>query len=127
MNCLLRRTAKYIAVNGTQRNYDSPSLLSFSNSPKIRPILNSCDNPAPLKLFKAGIATQFKIMDEDVVDAIIFRTWNPRNLLMLELMVWSCMRVGEVLKLKPKDMKIVMLSLPEKVIKQVLTKMVFLR
>jgi integrase/recombinase XerD len=64
---------------------------------------NPCDNPALRKLFKAGKPTQFDILEKDVVDEIIFRTRNPRNRLMLELMARSCLRVGEVLKLTPND------------------------
>jgi integrase/recombinase XerD len=66
---------------------------------------NPCDNPALRKLFKAGKPVQLKIIEKDVVDEIIFRTRNPRNRLMLELMARSCMRVGEVLKLTPKDIE----------------------
>ena len=66
---------------------------------------NPCDNPALRKLFKAGKATQLRILEKDVVDEIIFRTRNPRNRLMLELMARSCMRVGEVLKLEPHDIE----------------------
>jgi len=66
---------------------------------------NPCDNPALRKLFKAGKPTQFKILEKDVIDEIIFRTRSPRNRLMLELMARSCMRVGEVLKLKPRDIE----------------------
>lgn len=66
---------------------------------------NQCDNPALRKLFKAGKPTQFKILEKEVVDEIIFRTRNPRNRLMLELMARSCMRIGEVLKLKPRDIE----------------------
>jgi integrase len=66
---------------------------------------NPCDNPALRKLFKAGKPTQFDILEKDVVDEMIFRTRNPRNRLMLELMARSCLRVGEVLKLKPKDIE----------------------
>jgi integrase len=62
---------------------------------------NPCDNPALRKLFKAGKPTQFDILEKDVVDEIIFRTRNPRNRLMLELMARSCLRVGEVLKSTP--------------------------
>ena len=40
-----------------------------------------------------------------MVDEIIFRTRNPRNRLLLELMARSGMRVGEVLKLRPKDIE----------------------
>jgi len=48
---------------------------------------------------------QFKIIEKDVVDEIIFRTPNPRNRLILELMARACMRVGEVLKLRPNDIE----------------------
>lgn len=66
---------------------------------------NPCDNPALRKLFRAGKLTQFKIIEKDVIDEIIFRTPNTRNRLMLELMARACMRVGEVLKLRPKDIE----------------------
>ena len=39
------------------------------------------------------------------MDEIIFRTVNPRDRLMLELMARGGMRVGEVLKLKPKHIE----------------------
>ena len=66
---------------------------------------NPCDNPALRKLFRAGKPTQFKIIEKDVIDEIIFRTPNPRNRLILELLAHACMRVGEVLKLTPKDIE----------------------
>jgi integrase/recombinase XerD len=47
---------------------------------------NPCDNPALRKLFRAGRPTQFKIIEKEVVDEIIFRTRNHRNRLILELM-----------------------------------------
>jgi integrase/recombinase XerD len=43
------------------------------------------------------------ILDRDVVDEIIFKTDNSRNRLLLELMARGGMRVGEVLKLKVKN------------------------
>jgi len=51
---------------------------------------NPCDNPALRKLFRAGKLIQFKILEKDVVDEIIFRTPNPRNRLILELMARAC-------------------------------------
>ena len=66
---------------------------------------NPCDNPTLRRLFRSGKLTQFKILDKDVVDEIIFRTRNPRNRLILELMARVCMRIGEVLKLTPKDIE----------------------
>jgi len=66
---------------------------------------NPCDNPALRKLFRAGKPIQFKILEKEVVDEIIFRTPNPRNRLILELMARACMRVGEVLKLRAEDIE----------------------
>ncbi len=66
---------------------------------------NPCDNPALRKLFRAGRPIRFKILEKDVVDEIIFRTPNPRNRLLLELMARAGMRVGEVLRLRPKDIE----------------------
>jgi integrase/recombinase XerD len=66
---------------------------------------NPCDNHALRKLFRAGKPAQFKIIEKDVIDEIIFRTPNTRNRLILELMARACMRVGEVLKLTPKDIE----------------------
>ena len=66
---------------------------------------NPCNNPSLHKLFRAGKTAQLKILEKDVVDEIIFRTRNPRNRLLLELMARGCMRVGEVLKLTPMDIE----------------------
>ena len=66
---------------------------------------NPCDNPELRKLFRAAKLAQHKVLEKDVVDEIIFRTQNPRNRLMLELMARSGMRIGEVLKLRPKDIE----------------------
>ncbi len=45
------------------------------------------------------------ILDKDVVDEMIFRTENPRNRLILELMARSGMRGGEVLNLKHENVE----------------------
>ena len=66
---------------------------------------NPCDNPALRKLFRPAKSTQYNILDKDVVDEMVFRTQDPRNRLMLELMARGCMRVGEVLKLTPMDIE----------------------
>jgi len=66
---------------------------------------NPCDNPTLRKLFRAVKSTQFKIIEKDVVDEMVFRTQNPRNRLILELMARGCMRIGEVLKLTPSDIE----------------------
>ena len=40
------------------------------------------------------------MIEKDVIDEIIFRTVNPRNRLMLELMARGGMRISEVLNLR---------------------------
>ena len=55
------------------------------------------------KLFKVAEIPQWKILEKEVVDEIIFRTIKPRNRLILELMARGGMRIGEVLKLNPVD------------------------
>ena len=55
------------------------------------------------KTFRLARGHQWTILEKDVVDEIIFRTDNPRNRLMLELMARGGMRIGEVLKLRVMD------------------------
>ncbi|UCF86281.1 MAG: site-specific integrase, partial [Desulfobacteraceae bacterium] len=66
---------------------------------------NPCDTPMLKKIFRVPKATQWKILDKETVDEIIFRTENQRNRLLLELMARGGMRVSEVLKLTPKDIE----------------------
>jgi integrase/recombinase XerD len=56
-------------------------------------------------MFKAKPMISWDITEKDVIDEIIFRTEKPRNRLMLELMARSGMRIGEVLKLTPRDVQ----------------------
>lgn len=64
---------------------------------------NPCDSPILKKLFKHAKPNNWKILEKDVVDEFIFRTENPRDRLMLELMARGGMRVSEVLKITPTD------------------------
>jgi len=66
---------------------------------------NPCDSPIIKKLFKHPKPKLWKILEKDVVDEIIFRTSNQRDRLMLELMARAGMRIGEVLKITPKDIE----------------------
>ncbi len=66
-------------------------------------IPNPCDTPLLRKTFKTAKGKSWTILDRDVVDEIIFKTDNSRNRLLLELMARGGMRVGEVLKLKVKN------------------------
>jgi integrase/recombinase XerD len=83
-------------------------LSSFFNLGKnmIDPELkNPCDTPILRKLFGHPKPRQWVILDKDVVDEMIFRTENPRNRLILELMAGSGMGIGEVLGLRCRDIE----------------------
>jgi integrase len=85
------------------------SLLSaFFNFIKssVQPQLqNPCDTPILRKLFKVVKPAPWTILEKELIDEIIFRTESPRNRLILELMARGGMRIGEVLKLTPKDIQ----------------------
>ena len=55
------------------------------------------------KTFRLAKGRQWTILEKDVVNENIFKTDNPRNRLMLELMARGGIRIGEVLKLRVKD------------------------
>ncbi len=56
------------------------------------------------KQYRERVLSKWKILEKETMDEIIFRTTNPRNRLMLELMVRGGIRIGEVLKLRLKDL-----------------------
>jgi integrase/recombinase XerD len=66
---------------------------------------NPCDTPLLRKMFRAKPVTSWEIIEKEVIDEIIFKTEKPRNRLILELMARGGMRVGEVLKLTPRDVQ----------------------
>ena len=78
------------------------NFIKSSINPQLQ---NPCETPILKKLFKDPKPTHWKILEKEVVDEIIFRTENQRNRLMLELMARGGMRVGEVLKLTPRDIE----------------------
>ena len=54
-------------------------------------------------MFRARALAAWDILEKEIVDEVIFKTDNPRGRLMFELMARRGMRIGEVLKLTPKD------------------------
>ncbi len=64
---------------------------------------NPCDIPMIRKLYRERVISRWEIIEKDTVDEIIFRTTKTRNRLILELMARGGMRIGEVLKLRLKD------------------------
>jgi len=65
--------------------------------------MNPCDTPMMRKIFRARTITPWSLIEKETIDEIIFRTSNPRNRLILELMARGGMRIGEVLNLIPED------------------------
>jgi len=59
--------------------------------------------PMMKKLFIAPNTSHWDIIEKETIDEVIFRTMQPRNRLMLELMARGDMRIGEVLKLTLGD------------------------
>ena len=66
---------------------------------------NPSETPILRKLFKDPKPNHWDILEKEVVDEMVFRTENPRNRLMLELMARGDMRAGEVLSLTPRDIE----------------------
>ena len=103
------------AKQTTKRNRYS-SLKAFFNFLKnsIDPnFQNPCDTPILRKIFKDRKPPPWPIFEKELIDEIIFKTTNPRNRIMLELMARGGMRVGEVLKIRPIDVQDRKIILPE--------------
>jgi integrase/recombinase XerD len=54
------------------------------------------------KLFRPAVMDHWDIVEKETVDEIFLRTEKIRNRIMLELMARGGMRIGEVLKLRPR-------------------------
>jgi len=81
-------------TNGTKQNTKRnrfTTLSAFFNfiinsfAPQLD---NPCEGPMLKKMFKRTQIIKWNILEKEVVDEIIFRTLNPRNRIMLELMAW---------------------------------------
>ena len=68
-------------------------------------IQNPCDTMMLRKVFRNIRGVQWKIFEKEIIDEIIFKTENIRNRLLLELMARGGMRIGEVLKIRPRDIE----------------------
>ena len=66
-------------------------------------IKNPCDTPILNKMYRGTKRETGDIVDKEKIDEIIYRTQNQRNRLVLELQARCGLRVGEVLKLRPRD------------------------
>ena len=79
------------------------SFFSFARNSLDTDFHNPRDTALLRKLFKDPNPRQWKILEKEVVDEMIFRTTKLRNRIMLELMARGGMRIGEVLKLTTDD------------------------
>ena len=79
------------------------SFFNFLINTSTERFSNPCDSPILKKTFRAAKGKQKATLEKDIIDEAIFKTDNPRNRLMLELMARGGMRVGEVLKIRAKD------------------------
>jgi len=89
-------------------------LTSFFNFVKYdleEPIQNPCDAPLIKKLFRPAANITWNHVEKEIVDEVIFKTKLQRDRLLLELMARGGMRIGEVLKLEPRDVEDQKLSL----------------
>jgi integrase len=91
----------------TKRNRFSvlASFYNFSINTALPALTNPCNTAVIKKIFKRPQAIQWQIVDKEIVDEIIFRTMNIRNRIILELMARGGMRIGEVLNLRPCDIR----------------------
>ena len=88
------------------------SLFNFVKNTAVPDLSNPCDSAVLSKTFRVSKLPPWTILERDAVDEFIFKTESPRNRLMLELMARGGMRIGEVLKLKPRDVQDRKLHLP---------------
>ena len=79
------------------------SLFNFIRLMDDQLQVNPCDTATLRKTFRSARGQQWTILEKDTVDEIIFKTDDPRNRLMLELMARGGMRIGEVLNLRVED------------------------
>ena len=79
------------------------ALFNFIRNTFDPTLENPCEAPMLKKIFKTPKRVPWAMLEKDTIDEIIFKTKNPRNRIMLELMARGGMRVGEVLKLRAMD------------------------
>jgi integrase len=81
------------------------AFFNFIKNNIISNFISPCDSKMLRKLYRPKITIRWDILEKETVDELIFRTTDARNRLLLELMARGGMRVGEVLKLRPRDVQ----------------------
>jgi integrase/recombinase XerD len=80
------------------------AFFNFIKNNLVSDFKNPCDSPMLRQLFRAPTPPYWDFIEKETIDEIIFRTTMIRNRLILELMARGGMRIGEVLKLTPRDL-----------------------
>ena len=81
------------------------TLFNFARNTSDPSFVNPCETVVLEKTFRCAKGRQWISLGKDAVDEIIFKTENPRDRLMLELMARGGMCIGEVLKLRRMDVE----------------------
>jgi len=68
-------------------------------------IKNPCDSPLLNKMYRSPKTEPNQTVDKEKIDEIIYRARKPRDRLLLELQARCGLRIGEVLKIRPKDIE----------------------
>jgi integrase len=97
-----------LTTNGKQttkrlRYSNIKSFFNHIQSTFLPTLSNPCDSPTLKKTFRSRGAKHWPMIEKDIIDEVIFRTENPRNRLMLELMARGGLRIRELLNLRPKN------------------------
>ena len=81
------------------------AFFNFIKNNLISDFVSPCDSKMLGKLYRPKVTIQWDILEKEIVDEIIFRTTHTRNRLMLELMARGGIRIGEVFKLRARDVQ----------------------
>lgn len=79
------------------------ALINFAINNLDVPMKQICSSPMLKQAYRAPKGIQKQLPDKEVIDAIIYRTDSVRDRLFFETLTRSGMRVGELLKLKVRD------------------------
>jgi len=86
LNFLLRLTKENKQATKRNRYTVLSSFYNFSINSSLPALANPCNTPIMRRIFKRPQTSQWRIIDKETVDEIIFRTTDQRNRLILELM-----------------------------------------
>ena len=105
MDFLLRLTRDNKQATRRNRYSVLSSFYNFSINSSLPALANPCNASMMMKIYKRPQTIQWRIVDKQTIDIIVFRTTDRRNRLILELMARGGMRSGEVSRITPGDIQ----------------------